>query len=210
MKPSVNSISLNPALTWVRPRAMSSGSFNSRRRGAITGSYGRGGQVVVIAARPVDCGLRVGAVGLLGCTGARRGEFGAARRNGAVAGAGRRRSPRLPDAEDVTKGIEEAERDEVEREVRLQSSEAVQERAASRLAYADLSAAEVRELLSTKPVGQAGRPHQGETLCFSAPGLQVTKYPCGEFVGTRIRRTPRKRALVFPIRSGVDRCTLAG
>lgn len=144
----------------------------------------------------------VGAVGLLGCTGARRGEFGVARRNRAVARPVDVDPPRLPDAEEVTKGIEEAERDEAEREVWLQSSEAVQERAASRSAYANLSAAEARELLSTKSVGQAGRPHQGETLCFSAPGSQVTNHPCGEFVGTRIRRTPRKRALVFLIRSG--------
>ena len=55
---------------------------------------------------------------------------------------------RLPSAEDVTSGIEEAERKEDERKAWLQSPEAVQERQASRLAYADLGVAEAKDLIS--------------------------------------------------------------
>ncbi len=56
---------------------------------------------------------------------------------------------RLPGPEDITKGIEEAEREEDERLAWLQSPQAAQERAASRLAYVDLGATEAKDLIGT-------------------------------------------------------------
>jgi sugar lactone lactonase YvrE len=45
-----------------------------------------------------------------------------------------------------------------------------------------------KDVGSLKPVEEAGRPWPGETLCFSAPGAEVTKHPCGEFIGVRVRK----------------------
>lgn len=56
---------------------------------------------------------------------------------------------RLPGTEDIAKGVEQAEREEEEREAWLQSPQAVQEREASRFAYGDLGAAEARDLVIT-------------------------------------------------------------
>jgi tripartite motif-containing protein 71 len=53
----------------------------------------------------------------------------------------------LPGAEDVREGIETAEREEAERRRWLEGAEAVRQREESRYAFADLSAAESRELL---------------------------------------------------------------
>ncbi|MDX6602280.1 MAG: hypothetical protein QOF13_1482, partial [Solirubrobacterales bacterium] len=47
-----------------------------------------------------------------------------------------------------------------------------------------------------KPVEEPGRPYPGETLCFSAPGGDVSKHPCGEYMGTRVRKTPNKRIVM--------------
>jgi hypothetical protein len=40
-----------------------------------------------------------------------------------------------------------------------------------------------------KPVGDAGRAHHGELLCFSGAGTNETKR-CGEFIGVRVRDAP--------------------
>lgn len=56
----------------------------------------------------------------------------------------------LPSAEDIAKGIAEAERKEAERGEELESTEAVRERKASRDAYANLGATEAEQLLNAK------------------------------------------------------------
>src|SRR3954451_18214255 len=53
----------------------------------------------------------------------------------------------LPGAEDIAKGIAEAERKGAEREEELQSTGAMRERKASRDAYANLGATEAEQLL---------------------------------------------------------------
>jgi sugar lactone lactonase YvrE len=45
-----------------------------------------------------------------------------------------------------------------------------------------------KDVGSLKPVEEPDRPWPGETLCFSAPGAEVTKHSCGEFVGVRVRK----------------------
>jgi hypothetical protein len=57
-----------------------------------------------------------------------------------------------------------------------------------------------KDVGSLKPVEEAGRPWPGETLCYSAPGAEVTKHPCGEFVGVRVRKTRGKKRYVMVAR----------
>jgi tripartite motif-containing protein 71 len=57
-----------------------------------------------------------------------------------------------------------------------------------------------KDVGSLKPVEEAGRPWPGETLCYSAPGAEVTKHPCGEFMGVRVRKTAGGKRYVLVVR----------